>query len=237
MGVLDIPTYTSHGYLVLAPDIHYKLGSPGPSVVTSIKALWKKLATLKFVDTARIGIQGHSFGGYEVNYAVTHTNVFKAAYSGAGVSNFTSGYGAVGFENDKSMQFLYEQGQNRMGAPLCSKPNSYIANSPVFSAMQMNTPLLLMNNKLDYAVPFSQGLEFFLTLRRYKKKVWLLQYDSGLHTIGGKQAMTDFTIRLEQFFNHFLKGYPASKWLEYGVPAKFKQFNSGFELTDESKPN
>lgn len=225
---INIPMYVSNGYLVFTPDIHYKIGHPGESAVESIVSAAKYLATMPWVDPSRMGIQGCSFAAFETNYLVTHTNVFAAAVSAAGLSDLISAYGAL-YESGASKQEQIEGGQYRLGASLWEEPELYVENSPVLRAGQVVTPLLMMHNRKDPVCPFANAVEFFTALRRLGKKAWMLQYDDGRHTLEGKSAV-DFSMRMAQFFDYYLKGAPPPKWMTEGVPARLKGIETGLEL-------
>jgi len=225
-GDLDIAWFTSHGYLVCTPDIHYPPGEPGKGVYSSVVGAAKYLGRLPYVDSTRMGIQGHSFGGYETNYLVTHTGLFAAAVSSAGPSDLVSLYGSC-WGWGPSYQCFTEQLLMRNGKTLWEAQEQYIAASPVFQADKVTTPLLLIANKRDGNVPFSQGLELFLALRRLGKRAWMLQYDNGLHGVYGKDY-TDYVMRMTQFFDHYLKGEPAPVWMTRGIPARMKGIDNGF---------
>jgi len=233
---LNIPWFVNRGYLVFTPDIYYTLGDPGQSVYNSVVSAARYLSKFSWVDSTRMGIQGHSFGGYETNYLVTHTNIFAAAMSSSGFSNLISWYGSVAPGQGFSLQHFGEVGQTRIGYTLWQNPDLYIKNSPIFHADKVTTPLLMMNNREDGIVPFAQGVEFFTALRRLGKKVWMLQYDGGAHSVYNKEAV-DYTTRMTQFFDHYLKGAPAPKWLTEGIPARLKGIANGLEFdTSIDKP-
>lgn len=236
MDNINIPWYVSHGYLVYTPDIHYKIGHTGESVLNSVVGAAKMLMAYPWVDAAHMGIQGHSFGGYETNYLVTHTNMFAAAMAAAGVSDLVSGYNYL-WDLGGTNQDHEENGQGRIGATLWNGRDLYIENSAVLKAYKVTTPLLLMNNILDGAVPYTQGVEMFLSLRRLGKPVWMLQYDGEHHNIVGPMAMKDYTIRMNQFFDHYLKGAAAPTWMLKGIPAAKKGIDSGYELSTELDAN
>lgn len=235
---INIPYYVSRGYLVFEPDIYYETGHPVKSVLNSVVSAARYLSKLPFVDSVRLGIQGHSFGGSETNFLITHTNLFAAAAEASGGSDMISDYNSLrfGFNGDGAgNQFQYELNQYRIGATLWSHPELYIENSPILSANHVTTPLLIMHNKKDESVPFSQGVELFMALRRLGKKVWLLQYDEGGHVIGRAQDQRDFTIRMEQFFNYYLKDALPPIWMTEGIPAKWKGIHTGYELDRSGK--
>jgi len=229
---INIPYFVSRGYLVLVPDIHYKMGTPGESVVNTIISGARYLCRNSWVDSTRLGIEGHSFGGWETNYLVTHSQLFAAAAEGAGTSDLISSYG--GLFIGQSRQFGYEISQGRIRSSLWQQPDLYINGSPIFRADQVTTPLLMMHNKGDEAVPWAQAVEFFTALRRLGKKVWMLQYDKGTHSVDGNDAI-DYTIRMTQFFDHYLMGCAAPKWMTEGIPASRKGIDLGYELDGINK--
>src|SRR5258708_1899627 len=179
-GELDIAWFASHGYLVLLTDIHFTIGKTGESVYKAIVGAAQYLSQRPFVDKKHIGIQGHSFGGWETNYLVTHSNLFAAAVSSSGVSDLTSDYGSLWFEKTSKQEYAETR---RFGLPATpwERPDLYVKNSPIFYVGQVTTPILMVHNKNDGNVGFGQGLEFFTALRRAGKKAWMLQYDNGSH--------------------------------------------------------
>ncbi len=226
---INIPYFVSNGYIVFTPDIHYTIGEVGKSVYNSLISAANYLSKIPWIDSTRMAIQGHSFGAYETHYLITHSNKFGAAASVAGQTDFISGFGELSGMGT-SRQHLYEIYQSRIGATLWDRPDLYIKNSPVFNTSQVTTPLLMMHNRNDGAVPFTQALEFFTALRRLNKRVWLLQYDQGDHQLFLPSEKLDYTIRLTQFFNHYLKDSAAPVWMTQGIPARFKGIETGYAL-------
>ena len=228
LGRLDIATYVSNGYLVFTPDIYYKIGDAGKGSINSVISAAKWLSKMPWIDFAKMGLQGHSFGGYETNYLVTHSHLFSAACSASGLSDFVSAYGEL-LDNGPTLQWMFEQSVYRNGATLWERPDIYIKNSSIFNANKVTTPLLMMHTKNDGVCPFANAVEFFTALRRLGKKVWMLQYDNYNHFLLD-DAAADFTIRMQQFFDHYLKGAPAPKWMVEGIPASRKGIDDGLEL-------
>jgi len=216
---LNIPFFVSRGYVVFAPDIHYGTGHPGKDaydyIVSGARALVKK----GYVDSSRIGLQGQSWGGYQVAYLITVTNFFKAAWAGAPVVNMFSAYGGIRWESGLNRQFQYEHGQSRIGATIWEKPQLYIESSPLFKLPKVKTPLVIMSNDGDGAVPWYQGIEMFTAMRRLGKQVWLLNYNGEAHNLVERRNRKDIQIREQQFFDWQLKGDKPTRWLTEGVPA------------------
>ncbi len=222
----------SNGYVVFVPDIVYNQGYPGESAYKSI--VGGTLAMLQkypFIDKDNIGIQGQSWGGYQVAWLITQTNLFKAAMAGAAVSNMVSAYGGIRYESGMSRMFQYEKSQSRIGNTLWEKPMLYVNNSPVFYADKIETPLLLMHNDADGAVPWTQGVELYMALRRLQKPAWMLTYNNEEHNLTKWPNRVDLSIRMYQFFDHYLKDAPMPVWMNEGIQAIDKGKKTGYELT------
>jgi dipeptidyl aminopeptidase/acylaminoacyl peptidase len=227
---INISFYVSRGYLVFTPDIPYRIGYPGESALKAVVPGVISLVDKGFVDKDNIGVQGHSWGGYQIAYMVTKTDIFKAAEAGAPVSNMISAYGGIRWGTGMSRMFQYEKTQSRIGGTLWEAPMHFNENSPIFWADKVETPLLMMHNDEDGAVPWEQGIEYFTALRRLNKPSWLLVYNGEDHGLRKEINRKDWTIRMQQFFDHYLKGAPAPVWLEEGVPALQKGKTLGLEL-------
>lgn len=230
---LNIPFFVSNGYLVFAPDISYETGHPGKSAEEFINSGVESLKKNAWVDGTKIGIQGQSWGGYQVAHLITATNMYAAAWAGAPVVNMTSAYGGIRWESGMNRQFQYEKTQSRIGATLWEKPELYIENSPLFNLPKVTTPVVIMSNDADGAVPWYQGIEMFTGLKRLGKPVWLLNYNNEAHNLVQRQNRKDIQIREQQFFDYYLKGAKAPVWMVSGIPAIDKGRTWGFELTDE----
>jgi dienelactone hydrolase len=221
--------YASKGYLIFNPDITYRLGYPGESCYEDLMTGVTALTKLGFVDTTKMGLQGHSWGGYQVSYLLNKTNKFACAESGAPVVNMTSAYGGIRWESGMSRMFQYEKTQSRIGKTLWEAPELYISNSPLFELPKSNTPVLIMHNDNDGAVPWYQGIEYYMALRRLGKPAWLLNYNGEPHWPVKWQNRLDFNIRMEQFFDHYLMGKSLPSWMKNGVPAINKGVVTGYE--------
>ena len=230
-STVNRPFYASNGYIVFVPDITYKEGYPGQSAYNAIVSGTQYLVnTFPYIDEKRMALQGQSWGGYQIAYLITQTDLYAAAMAGAPVSNMTSAYGGIRWQTGLSRMFQYEQTQSRIGGTLWEKPLHYIENSPLFYAPKVNTPLLMMHNDNDGAVPWYQGIEYFVALRRLDKPVWMLSYNGEPHNLNATSWANrmDLSKRMFQFFNHYLKGEPMPEWMEKGVPAMEKGENLGY---------
>ncbi len=223
--------YVSRGYLLFVPDIPYRIGYPGESAVDAVVPGVVSLIDQGFVDRDRIGVQGHSWGGYQIAYMVTRSDIFAAAEAGAPVSNMTSAYGGIRWASGMSRAFQYERTQSRIGGSLWDETLRYIENSPIFTADKIRTPVLMMHNDEDGAVPWYQGIELFVAMRRLGKPVWMLNYNGEAHGLRQEHNQRDWAIRMQQFFDHYLMDQPMPVWMDEGVPAILKGETLGLELT------
>ncbi|MCD8560448.1 MAG: prolyl oligopeptidase family serine peptidase [Shewanella xiamenensis] len=208
--------YVNNGYAVFLPDIRFDIGYPGASSVQTLTSGVQKLIDMGVADANAIGLQGHSWSGYQTAFAITQTKMFKAAVAGAPVANMTSAYSGIRHGTGIARQFQYETGQSRIGASLFAAPQKYIENSPVFYADRINTPLMIMFGDKDDAVPWEQGVEMYLAMRRAGKDVVFLQYEDEPHHLKKYPNKLDYSIRMMEYFDHYLKGKPAPTWLSQG---------------------
>ena len=232
-STINYSFYTSRGYVIFNPDIQYRIGYPGESAYNCVIPGVTSLIEKGFIDKDHIGVQGHSWGGYQIAYLVTKTDIFKAAEAGAPVPNMISAYGGIRWWSGLSRQFQYEHTQSRIGGTPWDYPVRYIENSPIFFIDKINTPLLVMHNDADGHVPWYQGIEFFVSLRRLGKPSWFLNYNGEPHWPLKLQNRKDFNIRMAQFFDHYLKEAPMPVWMKRGVPAIEKGINQGYELIEK----
>jgi len=232
-STINYAFYVSRGYIIFVPDIPYKDGYPGESAYNAVIPGVTSLIEKGFVAKDRIGVQGHSWGGYQIAYLLTRTNIFKCAESGAPVVNMTSAYGGIRWETGLSRMFQYERTQSRIGGTLWEYPLRYLENSPLFTMDKVNTPVLIMHNDKDGHVPWYQGIEYFVALRRLNKPAWMLNYNEEPHWPLKLENRKDFNIRMQQFFDHYLMDQPMPRWMERGVPAIEKGILQGYELIEE----
>jgi dipeptidyl aminopeptidase/acylaminoacyl peptidase len=215
---INIAYYVSNGYLVLTPDIIYTTGHPGQSALKCVLPAIQAVVDKGFVNRDAIGIQGHSWGGYQTAYLLTQTGLFKAAEAGAPVVNMISAYDGIRWGSGLPRQFQYEKTQSRIGGSIWEYPLRFVENSPIFMVDRITTPVMILENDGDDAVPWYNGLEFFLSLRRLGKEVYLWNYNGEAHGLRKRPSQKDYTVRMQQYFDHFLKGAPAPDWMTKGIP-------------------
>ena len=227
-STINYSYYTNRGYVILNPDVLYTVGYPGKSALDAVMSATDEILKKGFVDENNMALQGHSWGGYQNAHIVTKTDRYKCAEAGAPVVNMTSAYGGIRWGSGRSRMFQYEHTQSRIGGTIWNNKDLYLENSPLFNIDKINTPVLIMHNDKDGAVPWYQGIEFFVAMRRLEKPAWMLNYNDEPHWPVKRQNRFDFNIRLAQFFDHYLKGEKAPEWMVKGVPAIEKGINNGY---------
>jgi dipeptidyl aminopeptidase/acylaminoacyl peptidase len=214
---INIPRYVSNGYVVLRPDIVYETGYPGQSAEKCVIPAVNTVLAMGFIDPKRVGIQGHSWGGYQITYLVTKTNIFAAVEAGASVSNMISAYGGIRWGTGMSRAFQYEKTQSRIGAPPWDAPLQFIENSPIFWVKKVQTPYLTIHNDEDDAVPWQQGIEWISAMRRLNKEAYMFTFNGEKHGLRSRDNMKYWTVHMDEFFDHYLLGKPRPEWMDKGV--------------------
>ncbi|MBU6365479.1 MAG: prolyl oligopeptidase family serine peptidase [Gemmatimonadetes bacterium] len=217
-NVVNPMVYTALGYLVFEPDIVYTEGQPGPSAAKAIIPGVQALVARGFVDPARIGITGQSWGGYQSAYLVTVTDMFAAAVPNATVVNMTSAYGGIRWQSGLARVFQYEHTQSRIGGSLWQYPERYLENSPLFRLDRVSTPVLFMANDNDGAVPWYQGIEFYAAMRRLRKEAYMVVYNGDEHNPTKRANQKDIDRKMQEFFGVKLLGADPPSWMVRGIP-------------------
>ncbi|MBM3285648.1 MAG: S9 family peptidase, partial [Candidatus Aminicenantes bacterium] len=217
IGPVNDAFFHSHGYAILRPDILNRIDDPAMSAVWCVIPAVEAAVAAGVVDKERVGIHGHSMGGWETAFLITQTNLFKAALAGAPLTDLISMYGSIYGQTGGANSAIFESSQARMSRSYVENPATYIRNSPVFHADKAETPLLIMHNDADGAVDWNQGVEYFNILRRLGKPVIMLQYKGEGHSLQKFPNRLDYCVRAKEFFDHHLLGKPAPRWLEKGV--------------------
>ncbi len=215
---INLSFYASNDYVVFLPDIVYKTGYPGKSAMNCVMPGVDAVVEKGFVDKNAIGLQGHSWGGYQIAYMLTQTNRFKAAAPGAVVVDMFSAYNGIRWGSGVAREFQYEHSQSRIGGTIWDSTQKFMENSPLFYIQNVQTPIMTIANDADDAVPWYQGIEFYLSMRRLGKEIYFFSYNGEVHNLRKRQNQKDYTRRTKEFFDHFLKGAPAPDWMKNGIP-------------------
>jgi acetyl esterase/lipase len=213
----NVSVFTTLGYIVLRPDIVFRPREPGLSVVECVVPAVKKAIQMGVADPSRVGVMGHSWGGFDASFLATHTDLFAAAVAGAPITNLVSNYGNHHWRQGIAETDHIETGQQRMEVPLWEDLPAYIRNSAVFNAHRMKTPLLVMFGEEDGTVFWHQGVELYNIARRAGRPVTMLTYAGEDHGLRKKANQIDYQIRIAEWFGHYLQEQPAPAWIERGV--------------------
>ena len=227
-STVDYRLYNSNGYIIFNPDVRYVDGHPGQSCYNCVVPGVQMIIDKGYIDEKAIGAQGHSWGGYQVAYLATRTNMFAAIESGAPVVNMFSAFGGIRWGSGLARAFQYEHTQSRLGETPWTGPEIYKENSPLFTMDKVQTPILIMHNDCDGHVPWYQGIEYFVAMKRLGKPCWMLNYTGEPHWPMKIPNKVDFQKRMMQFFNHYLKREPIPQWMEEGLPAVEEPFELGY---------
>ncbi len=208
----NISNLTAKGYFVLLPDIIYEVGNAGFSALECVEAAVKEVKSLSLIDEAKMGLIGHSFGGYETDFIITQNNLFACAVAGSATTNYLSSYLSVARNLGIPNFFKMEYGQARMKVSPYENMEWYLKNSPVIHAANVNTPLLSWTGLKDPQVEPRQSFEFYMALRRLGKRHIMLAYPNEGHGMEKKENAIDLTTKIEEWFDHYLKGKNAPTW-------------------------
>ncbi len=209
--------YNGDDYVIFLPDIKYRNGSPGKNALDALVSGSLALSSIGVADSSRIALWGHSWSGYQASFIITQTDFFKCVVAGAPVCNMTSAYGGIRLESGRARQFQYEKWQSRIGGNIWDSLNAYIKNSPIFFTKNANTPILIEFGDQDDAVPWQQGIEWYLALRRLSKPAFMLEYRDEPHIVRKYQNKLDYAVRQKEFYDYYLQGKTAPKWLTEGL--------------------
>jgi dipeptidyl aminopeptidase/acylaminoacyl peptidase len=216
-GYYNVNVWTANGYFVLLPDIVFRARDPGVATVESLEPAVRAITARGIVDSTKVGLVGHSWGGYEAAFVPTRTHIFAASVAGAAITNFLSFPGAIHWSPGIAEFDHWETGQGRMEVPPWEDPEAYLRNSPIAKVHELRTPMLLMFGDADGTVDWHQGIEFYNFARRAgRENVVMLVYPGEDHGLRKKENQIDYHRRINQWFGHWLKGEPAEKWMREG---------------------
>jgi len=214
--------FTSTGYFVFRPDIVYDINDPGVSAVNCVVPAVEELLKTGMIDKDKVGLMGHSWGAYQTSFIITQTAMFKAAIAGAPLTDLISMSNSIYWNNGIPDSKIFETSQGRFDGPWYDRMEDHIRNSPMFNASKINTPLLVTFGDKDGAVDWHQGIEMYSTMRRMEKPVILLVYADENHGFTKKDDQIDYQRRQREFFDYYLLGKPAEKWITEGIPYQDK---------------
>ncbi|MBW3535750.1 MAG: prolyl oligopeptidase family serine peptidase [Gemmatimonadetes bacterium] len=214
----NVTAWTQQGYFVLMPDIVYRPREPGVSALEAVRPAVARVVEMGLVDPERVGLVGHSWGGYQATYLATRTDIFAASVAGAPLTDFVSMMGAIHWNPGIAELSHWETGQARMEVPFWEDPEAHRRNSPVHAVHEMETPLLMAFGDQDGVVDFDQGTGFYNFARRAGKQMVLLVYEGEDHGFRREENQRDYHRRILEWFGHYLKGEPAPRWITDGVP-------------------
>lgn len=210
----NISNLTAKGYFVLLPDTVFETPATGDCALRCVEAAVATVLKLGDVDAKRIGLIGHSFGGFETDYIVTKSNLFACAVAGAAITNLASATHAVAPGVNRPNFFKIENAQARMKGSLFEEKQRYLESSPLFFADGVQTPLLSWTGANDPQVLPTQTMEFYMALRRLGRKHIMLIYPNEGHDLHGKMADADLTRKIESWFSYYLKLGPLQDWMK-----------------------
>lgn len=228
----DVMYFVSNGYIVFMPDVHFTVGTPGQSSYDAVVSGTKYLIEQGIAHPGKIGLQGHSWSGFQASYLVTKTDIFTCANIGAPITDMVTGY--LGIRNGSGLPryFMYEETQSRMGKTLWDAKEQYLASSAIVEADKIHTPLLIWHNDKDEAVAYEQGRALYLAMRRLQRPAWHLNYKGKGHFLDGQEAQKDWTIRMMQFYDYYLKGTKEPRWMKEGIHLKDRGIDQKYDLVD-----
>ena len=214
----NFTAWTQHGYFVLLPDIVYRPREPGLSALDAVRPAVELVVERGLVDRGRVGLIGHSWGGYQATFLPTRTDLFAAAVAGAPLTDFVSFMGQIHWNPGVAELSHWETGQARMEVPFWEDPDAHRRASPIHRVHEMETPLLMAFGDADGVVDWDQGTEFYNFARRAGKQMVLLVYEGEDHGFRRKANQIDYHRRILEWFGHYLQGQDAPTWITDGVP-------------------
>jgi len=206
-GLENLQLFATRGYAVLVPDTPLRDGSPMLDLLKTVAPGIDRVVDLGIADPKRIGVMGHSYGGYSTLALIVQTTRFRAAVEVAGFADLISGYGHLDRSGSSSMTGFSETGTGRMRGTPWQYRDRYVENSPLFYLDRVNTPLLILHGELDRAVPYQQADEVFVGLRRLGKEVEYARYEGEEHVPSrwSYANQLDFFNRMVAWFDKHLK--------------------------------
>jgi dipeptidyl aminopeptidase/acylaminoacyl peptidase len=224
--------WTQQGYFVLNPDIVFRAREPGLGAQYSVEGAVKSVLARGLVDPAKIGHIGHSQGGYEAAFLGTHSKMFATTVVGSGITDMISFAGQLHWQGGSAEFDHWETGQFRMEVAPWEDFKAMLDNSPLYNVQNMPAKAMLLEiGSEDGTVDPRQGSLFYNYARRAGKQVVMLVYPGEPHGLGKKENQVDYHRRINQWFDHYLKGNPPAKWIVEGQSALDRK-----AILDANKP-
>jgi dipeptidyl aminopeptidase/acylaminoacyl peptidase len=214
--------FTTNGYFVFRPDIVYEINDPGMSAVNCVVPAVEEVLKTGMIDKDKLGLMGHSWGAYQTSFIITQTNMFKAAVAGAPLTNLISMANSIYWNTGTPDAKIFETSQGRFSGPWYEQMEAHMRNSPMYQAKNIKTPLLVAFGDKDGAVDWHQGIEMYSTMRRMEKPYIMLVYADENHGLAKKENQIDYQKRQKHYFDHYLLGHPAEKWITEGMSQQEK---------------
>jgi dipeptidyl aminopeptidase/acylaminoacyl peptidase len=214
--------FTSNGYFVFRPDIVYEINDPGMSAVNCVVPAVEEVLKTGMIDKEKVGLMGHSWGAYQTSFIISQTDIFKAAIAGAPLTNLISMSNSIYWNTGTPDAKIFETSQGRFDGPWYERMEEHMRNSPMYQASKIKAPLLVAFGDKDGAVDWHQGIEMYSTMRRMEKPFIMLVYADENHGLAKKENQMDYTKRQKEFFDHYLLGKPAERWITEGVSQQDK---------------
>jgi dipeptidyl aminopeptidase/acylaminoacyl peptidase len=205
--------FLENGYFVFFPDIAYGNSGSGLSALQCVTNALDVLRNEEYIDQRKVGLIGHSFGGYETNFIATQSDRFAAYVSGAGNSDIVNTYHTFNTNFLSPSFWRFESFQYRMYKPFSEDKELYFKNNPLYNADKVNAPVLLWTGLKDENIKWEESRTFYNALRRNDKKVVALFYRGEDHSLQGSAAQQDLSIRILNWFDYFLKGQKNIAWI------------------------
>ncbi|RPE09367.1 S9 family peptidase [Chitinophaga lutea] len=209
--------FTTGGYFIFRPDIVYDINDPGMSAVDCVVPAVEEVLKTGMIDKNKVGLMGHSWGAYQTSFIITQTDLFKAACAGAPLTNLISMSLSIYWNSGIPDQKIFETSQGRFDGPWYERMQEHMRNSPIYQAANIKAPLLVAFGDKDGAVDWHQGIEMYGTMRRMEKPHVMLVYADENHGLAKKENQIDYQQRQREWFDHYLLGKPAAKWITEGV--------------------
>ncbi|WP_261511774.1 alpha/beta hydrolase family protein [Chryseobacterium paludis] len=210
---LNIRSYLENSYFVFLPDIVFGKSGTGFSALDCVNRALDAISGNKAIDFKKMGLIGHSHGGYEVNFIATHSDKFATYASGAGNSDLIRSYFSYNYQFLKPFYWQFETGQYEMPGSFEDHKELYVQNSPIYNVSKINAPILLWTGMHDKNIDWNQVMEFYIALKRNKKDAIALFYPDEAHGFWKRPNQLDLAKKISDWFDYYLKNGKKAEWM------------------------